>query len=62
MKDSFFAAFSYRQCVERRKNRMKVQVAIARKMLAAVWYVLSQGVQYIKPSDHYTATDIAAVS
>lgn len=24
MKDSFFAEFSYRQCIERRKNRMKV--------------------------------------
>lgn len=51
-KDSFFAGFSYRQCVERRKNRMKVQVAIARKMLVAVWYILHDGVPYIKPSDH----------
>ena len=57
MKDSFFAEFSYRQCIERRKNKMKVQVAIARKILVAVWYVLSQGTQYIKPTDHYTATD-----
>lgn len=55
MKDSFFAEFSYRQCIERRKNKMKVQVAIARKILVAVWYVLSQGTQYIKPTDHYTA-------
>ena len=47
MKDSFFAEFSYRQCIERRKNKMKVQVAIARKILVAVWYVLSQGTQYI---------------
>ena len=54
MKDSFFAEFSYRQCIERRKNKMKVQVAIARKILVAVWYVLSQGTQYIKPTDHYT--------
>ena len=62
MKDSFFAEFSYRQCVERRKNRMKVQVAIARKILVAVWYVLSQGTQYIKPSDYYGAADMTAVS
>ena len=55
MKESFFAEFSYRQCIERRKNKMKVQVAIARKILVAVWYVLSQGTQYIKPTDHYTA-------
>ena len=53
-KDSFFAEFSYRQCVERRKNRMKVQVAIARKMLVAIWYILHDGVPYQKPSDHYS--------
>ena len=61
MKDSFFAEFSYRQCIERRKNEMKVQVAIARKILVAVWYVLSQGTQYIKPTDHYTAAHMTAV-
>lgn len=61
MKDSFFAEFSYRQCIERRKNKMKVQVAIARKILVAVWYVLSQGTQYSKPTDHYTAAHMTAV-
>ena len=61
MKDSFFAEFSYRQGIERRKNKMKVQVAIARKILVAVWYVLSQGTQYIKPTDHYTAAHMTAV-
>ena len=61
MKDSFFAEFSYRQCIERRKNKLKVQVAIARKILVAVWYVLSQGTQYIKPTDHYTAAHMTAV-
>ena len=61
MKDSFFAEFSYRQCIERRKNKMKVQVAIARNILVAVWYVLSQGTQYIKPTDHYTAAHMTAV-
>lgn len=61
MKDSFFAEFSYRQCIERRKNKMKVQVAIARKILVTVWYVLSQGTQYIKPTDHYTAAHMTAV-
>ena len=54
-KGSFFAEFSYRQCVVRRKNRMKVQVAIARKMLVAVWHILHDGVAYIKPSDHYSS-------
>lgn len=61
MKESFFAEFSYRQCIKRRKNKMKVQVAIARKILVAVWYVLSQGTQYIKPTDHYTAAHMTAV-
>ena len=54
-KGSFFAEFSYRQCVVRRKNRMKVQVAIARKMLVAVWHILHDGDAYIKPSDHYSS-------
>ena len=54
-KGSFFAEFSYRQCVERRKNRMKVQVAIARKMLVTIWHILHDGVAYIKPSDHYSS-------
>ena len=47
MKDSFFAEFLYRQCIERRKNRMKVQVAIARKMLVAIWYVLRSCFEFI---------------
>lgn len=62
MKDSFFAEFSYRQCVERRKNRMKIQVAIARKMLVAVWYILKDGVPYQKPSDHYSTAHPAVES
>lgn len=45
-KDSFFATFSYRQCVERRKNRMKVRVATARKMLVAVRHIPDKGVPY----------------
>lgn len=61
-KDSFFAQFSYRQCVERRKNRMKVQVAIARKMLVAVWYILHDGVPYQIPSDHYSTAHPAVES
>ena len=30
----------------RRKNKMKVQVAIARKVLTAVWYVMHDNVAY----------------
>ena len=38
--------FSYFKTVVRRKNKMKVQVAIARKILTAVWYVLHDNVAY----------------
>ena len=42
----FLNKFSYYQTVVRRKNRMKVQVAIARKMLVAIWHVLHGNVAY----------------
>ena len=42
----FYNTFSYRQTVVRRKNRMKVQVARARKMLAAIWFILHDNVPY----------------
>lgn len=48
-RSSFFADFLYRQCVERRKTRLKVQVAIARKILVAAWYILHDGVPYARP-------------
>lgn len=42
----FFSKFSYTQTVVRKKNAMKVKVAIARKMLIAIWHVLSEGKPY----------------
>ena len=45
---SFFNKFSYNQSVVRRKPKMKVQVAIARKILVAVWFVLHDNVPYFK--------------
>lgn len=42
----FLNKFSYYQTAVRRKNKMKVQVAIARKMLVAIWYVLHDDVAY----------------
>ena len=42
----FYSTFSYTQTVVRRKNAMKVKVAIARKMLVAIWHVLNEGVTY----------------
>ena len=42
----FYNTFSYHQTVVRRKNKMKVQVAIARKMLTAIWFILHNNVPY----------------
>lgn len=42
----FFNRFSYIQVTVRHKNKMKVQVAIARKILTAVWYILHDHVAY----------------
>ena len=42
----FYSSFSYHQTVVRRKNKMKVQVAIARKMLTAIWFILHDNVPY----------------
>ena len=49
----FYSNFSYTQTVVRRKNAMKVKVAIARKMLVVIWHVLSDGVPY---NDYKKAT------
>lgn len=43
---SFFNRFSYHQVMVRRKSKMKVIVAVARKILSAVWFVLHDGVPY----------------
>ena len=42
----FYNMFSYHQTVVRRKNKMKVQVAIARKMLVTIWFILNDNVPY----------------
>ena len=42
----FYSKFSYTQTVVRKKNAMKVKVAIARKMLVAIWHVLKDAVPY----------------
>lgn len=41
-RNCFFSNFSYVQCTQKRKNRMKVTVAIARKVLVAVWHMLTK--------------------
>lgn len=42
----FFNKFSYHQTMVRKKNRQKVQVAIARKILVVIWHILENGVVY----------------
>lgn len=51
----FFSRFSYTQTAVRHKNRLKVQVAIARKMLVVVWHILSEGVAYREYLNHQEA-------
>ncbi len=58
---SFYSRFSYHQTVVRKKNSMKVQVAVARKMLSAIWFILHDHVQYkdyTPPTPEETSSDI----
>lgn len=42
----FFNRFSYRMVNQRKKSRLKVQVAIARKLLVVIWNILAKGIAY----------------
>lgn len=42
----FYNKFSYHQVVVRKKSKMKVQVAIARKILVSIWHVMHDNVAY----------------
>lgn len=46
-RNCFFSNFSYVQCTQKRKNKMKIQVAISRKILVAVWYMLTNEQDFI---------------
>lgn len=46
-RNCFFSNFSYTQCTQRHKTKMKVIVAIARKILVAVWHMLTNGEDFI---------------
>lgn len=46
-RNCFFSNFSYVQCTQKRKTKMKVQVAIARKILVAAWHMLSNNEDFI---------------
>ena len=45
-KGCFFSRFSYHQTQIRKKGKMKVQVAISRKLLICAWHILSKNVPY----------------
>ena len=53
-RDCFFSRFSFRQTQVRKKNKLKVLVAVARKLLIAVWHVLHDETDY---KDFGTAND-----
>ena len=46
-KGCFFSRFSYHQTQIRKKNKMKVIVAVARKLLIAVWHVIHDKTDYV---------------
>lgn len=46
-RNCFFSNFSYTQTVVKKKNKMKIQVAIARKILVAVWNMLTRQEDFI---------------
>lgn len=47
VKDTFFSNFKYRQCVVKRKNALKIQIAIARKILVAIWQMLTKKEDFV---------------
>ena len=46
-RDCFFSNFSYVQTTVRKKSRMKITVAIARKILVAVWHMMTKEEDFI---------------
>lgn len=46
-RNCFFSNFSYIQTTVKKKSKMKILVAIARKILVAVWHMISKGEDFI---------------
>ena len=46
-RNCFFSNFSYVQCTQRHKNKMKIQAAIARKLLVSIWHMLTKDEDFI---------------
>ena len=51
-KGCFFSRFSYHQTQVRKKGKMKLQIAIARKLLICAWHILSKNVVYQDFCEH----------
>lgn len=49
-RNCFFSNFSYVQTVVKHKSKMKIQVAIARKILVAVWHMMTKQEDFV---DYY---------
>ena len=56
-KGCFFSRFSYHQTQVRKKNKMKVVVAISRKMLVCAWHIMKEGVAYKDFGNMFLAPD-----
>ena len=46
-RNCFFSNFSYTQVTVKHKSKMKIQVAIARKILVAIWHMLTKQEDFI---------------
>ena len=46
-RNCFFSNFSYVQTTVKKKSKMKIQVAIARKILVTLWHMLSKEEDFI---------------
>ena len=46
-RNCFFSNFSYTQVTVKHKSKMKIQVAIARKILVAIWHMLTKNEDFI---------------
>lgn len=47
MRNCFYSNFSYTQLTVKHKSKMKIQVAIARKILVAIWHMLTKQEDFI---------------
>lgn len=46
-RNCFFSNFSYTQVTQKHKSKMKIQVAIARKILVAIWHMMTKEEDFV---------------